>query len=54
MLDVNIKDSSHFKQNVTHKLDKWGYEYSLRDMGILSGPIIKLYTAKGDGNEKDI
>lgn len=27
MLDVNIKDSSHFKQNVTHKLDKWGYEY---------------------------
>jgi hypothetical protein len=26
MLDVNIKDSSHFKQNVTHKLDKWGYE----------------------------
>ncbi len=24
--------------------NKWGYEYSLRDLGILSGPVIRLYT----------
>lgn len=40
ILNVNIKDSNHFKRNVENKLNNWGYsyKYSSRQFEILRAP----------------
>ena len=34
VLNINIKDSSHFKRNVENKLQKWGYEFEYSRQGV--------------------
>ena len=41
----NTDDTNHWAgpDRWRTTLNKWGYGYSLRDMGILSEPVIKIY-----------